>query len=113
MCADVIGDHQVPRVSIDPLGVATPYNASLPSWLSFTGTHSQQIFSGTPTATDVDEFTIILICKDRFQATVETTFNLRVWGLGFLPGYPRTSVCHCLQAPRLCVDAHSVCCCSL
>jgi hypothetical protein len=53
---------QVPRVRVDTFGVATNYLAPLPAWLSFNGTGSRQVFTGTPASADVEAFLVALRC---------------------------------------------------
>ena len=47
---------------MDPFGVVTDVIAGLPSWLSFNGNNSQQVFLGVPIFSDVEQFVIHLIC---------------------------------------------------
>jgi hypothetical protein len=73
-------DSQVPRVSVDPLGVETHYLAALPSWLKLSQDGKNQNFSGTPAFSDVDDFEVQLKCVDNFGEYAIATFKVRVWG---------------------------------
>ena len=90
--------------------MSTAYNAPLPSWLSLAGNNSVQVFSGTPGALDVDDFTIVMTCHDIFGAFFVTAFEFRVWGLGFKPGYPRTctAVCRVMQCHIVMRRSHTL-----
>ena len=55
--------------------------SDLPGWLLFDG----QVFSGTPTQTDIAELVIEVVATDQKGGTAEQTFNLTVGGVNDAP----------------------------
>jgi hypothetical protein len=80
----------VPRVALNPDGTSTPYNDSLPAWLTFSS--PTFTFSGTPAFADVETITVVLICEDIYGMAVATAYELRVWALSFKRGFPRVKL---------------------